>query len=192
MLLPVPYSIIPLLNWMGNCYGWKTWCHMNCCISFISRFSMHIHNMKIICEMDDKFFGVKKKLISISLIAYAFSKAVMFIVHCICSALSSRLSAQFRPQLPCGCFTCCCLNVSFMYISLLKPKTLPAVSADLVNPWLSRNISAYFWRCDVFCDVREIAYYSCYHTQEQRLFCTSDCWHCQNKAATEICKLYKI
>ena len=46
---------------MGNCYGWETWCLMNCCISFISRLSMHIHNMKIISEMDNKFFGLKKK-----------------------------------------------------------------------------------------------------------------------------------
>ena len=55
---------------------------------------MHIHNMKIISEVDNKFFGLKKKLISISLIAYVFTKVVMFIVHCICSALSCRLSAQ--------------------------------------------------------------------------------------------------
>ena len=54
------------------------------------------------------------------------------------------------------------------------------------NPWISKNILTYFWRCNVFWDLREIAYYSCYHTQEQRLFCTSDCWHCQNKADIEI------
>ena len=118
---------------MGNCYGWETWCHMNCHISFISWFSMHIHNMKIISEMDNKFFGLKKKLISISLIAYVFTKVVMFIVRCICSALSCRLSAQFCPQLPHGCFACCCLNASFIHIPLVKPKTLPAVCADLVN-----------------------------------------------------------
>ena len=95
---------------------------------------MHIHNMKIISEMDNKFFGLKKKLISISLIAYVFTKVVMFIVRRICSALSCRLSAQFCPQLPHGCFACCCLNMSFIHIPLLKPKTLPAVCADLVNP----------------------------------------------------------
>ena len=106
---------------------------MNCRISFVSMFSMHIHNMKIISEMDNKFFGLKKKLISISLIAYVFTKVVMFIVRCICSALSCRLSAQFRPQLPHGCSACCCLNVSFIHIPLLRPKTLPAVCADLVN-----------------------------------------------------------
>ena len=137
-------------------------------------------------------FLVLKKLISISLIAYVCTKVVMFIVCCICSALSCRLSAQFCPQLPHGCSACCCLNVSFIHIPLLRPKTLPAVCAVLVNPWMSRNISAYFWRCDVFWDLREIAYNSCYYTQELRLFCTSDCWHCQNKAAMEICKFFKI
>ena len=83
-------------------------------------------------------------------------------------------------------FACCCLNMSFKHIPLLKPKTLPAVYADLVNPRISRNISPYFWRCDVFWDLRENACYSCYHTQEQRLFCTGDCWHFQNKADLEI------
>ena len=106
---------------------------MNCHISFISWFSRHIHNMKIINKMDNKFFGLKKKLISISLIAYVFTKVFMFIVHSICSALSCRLSAQFFPQLPHGCFACCCLNMSFIHIPLLRPKTLHAVCADLVN-----------------------------------------------------------
>ena len=36
---------------------------------------------------------------SILLIAYVFTKVFLFIVHCICSALSCRLSAQFCPQL---------------------------------------------------------------------------------------------
>ena len=113
----------------------------------------------------------------------------MFIGHCICSALSCRLSAQFCPQYLHRCFSCCCLNMSFIHIPLLKPKTLLAVCADLVNPWISRNISAYFWRCDVFWDLREIAYHSCYHTQEPRLFCTNDCWHCPNKADMKILQI---
>ena len=154
MLLLVSCSIIPLLkesptsftlvrkgSWMSNCYGWETWCHMNCHINFISWFSRHIHNMKVINKMDNKFFGLKKKLISISLIAYVFTKVFMFIVHSICSALSCRLSAQFFPQLPHGCFACCCLNMSFIHIPLLRSKTLPAVCADLVNSWISRNIN---------------------------------------------------
>ena len=149
------------------------------CISFNSWCSRHIHNMKIISEMEKRFLVSKKKI-------------NIHFIDCLFFSLSCRLSAQFCPQLPHGCFACCCLNMSFIHIPLLRPKTLPAVCADLVNPWISRNISAYFWRCDVFWDLREIAYYSCYHTQEQRLFCTSDCWHCQNKAAMEICKLYKI
>ena len=36
--------------------------------------------MKIIDEMVNKFFGLKKKSISISLIAYVFTKVFMFIV----------------------------------------------------------------------------------------------------------------
>ena len=90
------------------------------------------------------FLVFKKKLISISLIAYVFTKVFMFIVHSICSALSCRLSAQFFPQLPHGCFACCCLNMSFIHVPLLRSKTLPAVCADLVNPWISRSISVYF------------------------------------------------
>ena len=128
-------------------------------------------------EMDNKFFSLKKNKQSISLIAYVFAKVFMFIVHCICSALSCRLSAQFCLQLPHGCSAFCCLNMSLTHIPLLKPKTLPSVCADLVNPGIIKKISR-----DVFFDLREIACYSCYHAQGQRLFCTSDCWHCQNKA----------
>ena len=65
------------------------------------------------------------------------TKVVMFIVHCICSTLSCRLSAQFCPQFPHGSFACCCLNMSFIHNLLVKSKTLPAVCADLVNPWIS-------------------------------------------------------
>ena len=36
--------------------------------------------MKIINEMDNKFFGKKKKLISILLIAYVFTKVFMFML----------------------------------------------------------------------------------------------------------------
>ena len=128
---------------MGNCYGWETWCHVNCHISFISWFSMHIHNMKIFSEMDNKFFGLKKKYPFHWLLMF-LTKVVMFIVHCICSTLSCRLSAQFCPQLPHGSFACCCLNMSFIHNLLVKSKTLPAVWADLVNPWISRSISVYF------------------------------------------------
>ena len=48
-----------------------------------------------------------------------------FYVYCslYCFALSCRLSAQFCQQLPCGCFACCSLNISFIHIPLLKPKT---------------------------------------------------------------------
>ena len=76
-------------------------------------------------------------------------------------------------------FARCCLNMSLICIPVLKPKTLPAVCADLVNPCMARNIPACFWGCDVFWDLREIKCYSCYHTTEQRL-------------AWKFCKLFKI
>ena len=149
MLVLVSCSIIPLLkespthllllekdhfsiNWMGNCYGWETCCHMNCRFSLISRFRRHIHNMKIIDEMDNKFFGLKKKINIYFIDCLCFYKSVY--VYCICSALSCRLPAHFCPQLPPSCFALCFLNMSFIHIPLLKPNTLPAVCADLVNP----------------------------------------------------------
>ena len=71
---------------------------------FISWFSRHIYSMKIISEMDNKFFGLKKK-ITINFIdcLNVFTKVFVFIIYCICLALSCRLSAQFCPQLPPGC-----------------------------------------------------------------------------------------
>ena len=128
---------------MGNCYGWETWCHMNCHINFIDGLVGIFITWKSSIRWITSFL-VLKKLISISLIAYVFTKVFMFIVHSICSALSCRLSAQFFPQLPHGCFACCCLNMSFIHNLLLKSKTLPAVYADLVKPWISKNISVYF------------------------------------------------
>ena len=107
---------------------------MDCCTGFISWSSRHIHNMKIINEMDNKFFGKKKKININFVDCLCFYKSVYVYVDCICSALPFRLSAQFCPQLPHGCFACCCLKMSFIHIPLLKPKTLPAVYADLVNP----------------------------------------------------------
>ena len=72
------------INWMGNCYGWETWCHVDCWTGFISWFSRHIHNMKIINEIDNKFFGLKK--ISILLIAYVLTQCLclLFIVFVLC------------------------------------------------------------------------------------------------------------
>ena len=87
-------------------------------IIFLSRLSMRIHNMKITSEMDNKFFWFEKK-INVHLIdCLCFYKSGYVIVCCICSALSCRLSAQFCPQLPHGCFACCWLNVSFIHIPL--------------------------------------------------------------------------
>ena len=180
------------INWMGNCYGWETWCHMNYHISFISWFNRHIHNMKIINKMDNKFFGLKKKIISILLIAYVFTKEFMLIVHSICSALSCRLSAQFFPQLPHGCFACCCFNMSFIHIPLLRSKTLPAVCADLVNPWISRNISAYFWSCDVFWDLRETAYYPVIILKNKGCFLPVTADTVRIRLTWKFCKLYKV
>ena len=53
---------------------------MDCHTSFTSWFCKYILNMKIISEMDNKFFGLKKKLISILLIAYVFKKSVCLLV----------------------------------------------------------------------------------------------------------------
>ena len=66
------------------------------------------------------------------MIAYVFTKLFMFIVHCICSALSCRLSAQFCPQLPHGFFALRCLNISLIHI---LTNTLPAVCAGRVLIW---------------------------------------------------------
>nr|XP_058960565.1 uncharacterized protein LOC131787481 [Pocillopora verrucosa] len=57
----------------------------------------------------------------------------IFLMEFVLMEKSEGLSAQFFPQLPHGCFACCCLNMSFIHIPLLRPKTLPAVCADLVN-----------------------------------------------------------
>ena len=139
------------------------------CISFNSWCSRHIHNMKIISEMEKRFLVSKKKI-------------NIHFIDCLFFSLSCRLSAQFCPQLPHGCFALCCLNMSFIHIPLLKPKALLAVSADLVNPWISRNISAYFWRCDVFWDLREIAYY-CFVPVTPEIVRIKLTW--------KFCKLYK-
>ena len=119
---------------------------------------MRIHNMKITSEMDNKFFWFEKK-INVHLIdCLCFYKSGYVIVCCICSALSCRLSAQFCPQLPHGCFACCWLNVSFIHIPLrsfvLQP--LPAcfiteqstVKASLfVNYSLASIISGFILFC---------------------------------------------
>ena len=121
---------------MGNCYGRETWCHIDHQTGFINWLSRHIHKMKISNGMDNKFFLFwKTKLISISLIAYVFSKLFMFIVHCICSALSCRLLAQFCSQLPHGCFACCCLNMSFIH----NPRQSPRLSLQSVLTWLTHE-----------------------------------------------------
>ena len=149
------------------------------CISFNSWCSRHIHNMKIISEMEKKFFGLKKK------------NNIHFI-DCLFFSLSCRLSAQFCPQLPHGCFACCCLNMSFIHIPLLRSKTLPAVCADLVNPWISRNISAYFWSCDVFWDLREIAYYPVIILKNKGCFLPVTADTVRIKLTWKFCKLYKM
>ena len=174
---------------MGNCYGWETWCHMNCHINFIDGLVGIFITWKSSIRWITSFL-VLKKLISISLIAYVFTKVFMFIVHSICSALFSRLSAQFFPQLPHGCFACCCLNMSLIHIPLLRPRTLPAVCADLVNHEYQGTFQP------IFGGVTFSGIWGKLHIIPviilKNKVCTSDCWHCQNKAAMEICKLYKI
>ena len=110
----------------------------------------------------------------------------------ICFPLSCRLSAQFFPQLPHGCFACCCLNMSFIHIPLLRSKTLPAVCADLVNSWISRNISAYFWSCDVFWDLREIAYYPVIILKNKGCFLPVTADTVRIKLTWKFCKLYRM
>ena len=89
--------------------------------------------MKIINKTDNKFFGLKKKLISIPLIVYVFTKVFMFIVHYIVLLYPAGCQHSFVHNflivvLPAA------VNMSFIHIPLLRPKTLPAVCADLVNP----------------------------------------------------------
>ena len=148
---------------------------MNCHISFISWFSRHIHNMKIINKMDNKFFGLKKKLISISLIAYVFTKVFMFIVHSICSALSCRLSAQFFSTTSSWLFCLLLFKHVVHTYSTAKAQDSPC---SLCRPGLLMNIKEHFslflelW---CFLGSKGNCILSCYHTQEQRLFFTSDC-----------------
>ena len=110
MLLLVSCSTRPLLkeslnsftlirkgSLISNCYDWETWCHMDCQTGFISWFNRHIHNLKIINLMDNKFFWFeKKRLISIWLAAYMLQKflCLLFIVlfFFILQALSTVLS----------------------------------------------------------------------------------------------------
>ena len=42
--------------------------------------------------------------------------------------------------------------MSFILVPVLRPKTLPAVCADMVKPCVASNITACFRRCDVFCE----------------------------------------
>ena len=56
---------------------------MDCQTGFISWFDRHIHNLKIINLMNNKFFWFEKK-ININLIGCLYvTKIFMFIVHCI-------------------------------------------------------------------------------------------------------------
>lgn len=165
------------INWISNCYDWETWCHMDCQTGFISWFNRHIHNLKIINLMNNKFFWFEKK-ISIWLVAYMLQKflCLLFIVlFCfILQALSIVLSTTSL----------------WLFCLLLFKQVIHTYSTaeaqDLVKLSISRHIPAYFWRCDVFQNLRKIAYCSCCHTWEQMMFCISNCWHCQNKTEMEI------
>ena len=70
-------------------------------------------------------------------------------------------------------FACCCVKMLSNRIPALQSRTLPVACAGLVNPYMARNIPAYFWRYHVFWDLTEIAYHFCYHTQGQRMLCNS-------------------
>ena len=121
--------------------------------------------METINEINDKFFGLEKKNIkkptTLTILLFLLFYCPFYLFCCTLEAVATVLSTASL-----WFFACCCLNMSFICIPVLKPKTLPAVCADLVNPCMARKIPARFWRCDVFWDLREIECHSCYHTQE--------------------------
>ena len=137
---------------------------MNCHISFISWFSRHIHNMKIINKMDNKFFGL------ISLIAYVFTKVFMFIVHSnLFSFILQAVSTVFSTT---SSWLFCLLlfkHVVHTY-STAKAQDSPC---SLCRPGLLMNIKEH---CSLFLELwcfqgsKGNCILSCFHTQEQRLF----------------------
>ena len=147
-------------------FGLLEWLFIWCC--------RYLYDMEIINKMKNKFFGLKKKPTTIVILLILLFYCPLYFFCCTLQAFSTVLSTTSL-----WFFACCCLNMSFIRIPVLKPKTLPAVCADLVNPWMARNIPACFWRCDVFWDLMENECYSCYHTQEQRL-------------AWKFCEFYKM
>ena len=125
--------------------------------------------MEMINEMNNKFFGLKEKKTKNNnnfILLFLLFYCPLHFFCCSFRAFSTVLSTTS------WFFACCCLNMSFVSIPGPKPKTLPAVCADLVNPCMAKNIPACFWRCDVFWDLREIECHSCFHTQEQRVTLT--------------------
>ena len=125
--------------------------------------------MEMINEMNNKFFGLKEKKTKNNnnfILLFLLFYCPLHFFCCSFRAFSTVLSTTS------WFFACCCLNMSFVSIPGPKPKTLPAVCADLVNPCMARKIPARFWRCDVFWDLREIECHSCFHTQEQRVTLT--------------------
>ena len=126
--------------------------------------------MEMINEMNNKFFGLKEKKTKNNnnfILLFLLFYCPLHFFCCTFRALSTVLSTTSL-----WFFACCCLNMPFVSIPGLKPKTLPAVCADLVNPCMAKNIPACFWRCDVFWDLMEIECHSCFHTQEQRMTLT--------------------
>ena len=85
--------------------------------------------MEIINEMNEKFFGLKKKTNNNNdFIVFTGLLSIIFFLLYLAGFLYCFVHNFLMV------FACCCLNMSFIRIPVLKPKTLPAVCADLVNP----------------------------------------------------------
>ena len=124
---------------------------MDCWTGFFIWCCRYVYDMEIINTMNNKFFGLKKKKpTTIMILLFLLFYCPLYFFCCTLQAFSTVLSTTSS-----WFFACCYLNMPFIRIPVLKPKTLPAVCADLVNPWMARNIPACFWRCDVFWDLME-------------------------------------
>ena len=177
---------------MGNCYGRETWCHIDHQTGFINWLSRHIHKWKSAMGWITSFFVLKNEININFIDCLCFFKFVY--VYCslylFCFILQAVSTVLFTTS---SWFFCLLL---FKYVihtwSTTKPKTLPAVCADLVNPWISRNTPTYFWRCDVWWGQREIAYYSCDDTQNKGCFVPVTADNVRIKLRRKFCRMFKI
>ena len=129
------------INWMGNCYGWETWCHVDCHTGFISWFSRQSFitwksSMRWITS-----FSVWKKFQFYWLLMFYHSVYVCCSLYLFCvilKAVSTVLSIA-------SSWLFCLLlfkHVIHTYSTAKAQDSLCNLCGDLVNPWISRNISA--------------------------------------------------